>query len=99
VRVALGERHMYRGQHAIARRRVDSVGNHADDFVTRTVIRMHAQRLADRLLTVQIPAHERLVDNGHVRAADTIAVAEVTPAPQTTPVVSKGPAEAPSSQR
>ena len=81
-RFALRQGHVHRRQHAFARRRVDGIGSHANDLVARPGIGIHAQRLADRLLTGQIPAHERLVDDGHGRTADTIAVVEVPPAQQ-----------------
>src|SRR5204862_5496831 len=81
-RFALRQRDVHSRQHAVARRRVDGVGSDANNLVARPVIRIYTQRLTGWLLTGQIPAYERFIDDGHGRTADTIAVTEVPPAPQ-----------------
>ena len=75
----LGERHVHRGHHAVARRRIGAVANQADDLVAPLTVRQaNAYGPADGLLAKLIAAHERVVDDGDERRAHAIAVGEIS---------------------
>jgi hypothetical protein len=91
----LRHRHVHRRQHALARRRVDGIGDHAHDLVAgrgqhaawdrlleSQSIESQTDALSKRLHALQIPANERFVHDGHGLAAHAVAGLEVPAAPQ-----------------
>ena len=75
----LGERHVHRGHHAVARRRIGAVANQPDDLVAPLTVRQaNAYGPADGLLAKLIAAHERMVDDGDERRAHAISVGEIS---------------------